>query len=78
MGPCPREGNRVMSKVAFGDLETGTAYRVHLSDCCIEGYFDGTFEAYEYDDEGDPDRARFDVGVIGPYWGQFSFERIEE
>jgi hypothetical protein len=57
-------------------LEPGTKYKVTFSDCCIEGHVVGTFQEWITDEDGDPEGARFDVGEIGPMWGQWSTEEV--
>lgn len=63
--------------VSFDDLGPGTKYRVEFDDCCAKGHFDATFVGYRYGtEENDRDEkyaALFDIGEIGPSWGQLEF-----
>lgn len=62
----------------FRALVPGRRYRVTLDDCCLQGWFVGTFERFAVspDLDGTPfvDGLVFDVGQIGPDWGAFKVE----
>jgi len=52
-------------------LTPGVRYRITLDDCCIQATLTGVFERFILDEDGDPDEAVFDIGTIGPMWGQW-------
>lgn len=52
-------------------LNPGTRYTLELDDCCVKGELSAVFLRYELDEDGDPDQAVFDIGTIGPMWGQW-------
>lgn len=74
--------SEVRPDTEFGgrSLVVGKRYTVTMDDCCIEGRFVGTYLGVRYtpDNPARPDvldfadRAVFDVGEIGPDWGQWS------
>lgn len=52
-------------------LVPGVRYALELEDCCIQGNLSAVFLRYELD-EGEPYKAVFDIGTIGPMWGQWT------
>lgn len=78
--PQPSE---VRPDAEFGgrELVVGKRYAVTMEDCCVEGQFVGTYQGVRYtandpkrhpDVLDFPDKAVFDVGEIGPDWGQWT------
>lgn len=67
-------------------MEAGKRYRIILDDCCIEGHVEGVFIRYKLDDFYDDNKedqtayadAIFDIGVIGPMWGQWTVELLTD
>jgi hypothetical protein len=55
-----------------GKLVPGTRYRLDLDDCCVQGSLVATFSYYNLDEDGDPEEAVFDIGTMGPMWGQWT------
>jgi len=53
-------------------LVPGTRYRLDLEDCCVQGTLVATFSYYKLDEDGDPHEAVFDIGTMGPMWGQWT------
>jgi hypothetical protein len=43
-----------------------------LDDCCVQGDLVATFSYYNLDEDGDPEEAVFDIGTMGPMWGQWT------
>jgi len=64
------------SGIAPEELEVGQRYRVTFDDCCVRGWFEGTFVELRYDTEervrDNLDEVAFDNGVIGPNWGSWT------
>lgn len=56
------------------ELIPGHRYKVSFSDCCVDGSFTDTFVEFKLDEDGDPDRAVFMGGDVGPSWGQITYE----
>lgn len=62
-------------------LEPGKRYRIVLEDCCIQGELQGTFlerVPHEEDSKVYETSYRFDIGVIGPCWGLWRTEEVDE
>lgn len=55
----------------------GKRYLISLSDCCIRGDLIGTFLRWN-EEGGEKDEAVFDIGTIGPMWGQWEIEEDDE
>lgn len=63
------------------DLSTlvpGRRYKVHLDDCCIDGWFIDTYVGPTRDVDGDVDGWAFAAAWIGPPWGKVEFEEYRE
>lgn len=59
--------------IPMAELVPGRRYEAHFSDCCVDGFFVGTFQ--HLDDENEA-YAVFDNGRIG--WGQVWFTEAKE
>jgi hypothetical protein len=62
------------------EMVEGQRYKIHLTDCCIQGEVTGTFLGYEYDPEEPADfkvAALFDFGRLEPVgWGGWTPEHL--
>jgi hypothetical protein len=57
------------------ELIAGQRYTVKFADCCVGGRFTGTYlDPITDPDDGEVVGYRFDVGDIGPEWGNWSAE----
>jgi len=70
-----------MSNPRAEDLIPGKRYEITLEDCCIQGTLFGTFlhpNAFQDEDGFIYDwEYHFDIGVLGPCWGQWTTKEIE-
>ncbi len=65
-------------EVEWDALVPGRRYRVELGDCCVNGWFEAVFDRIVMDD-GEPDKAVFDVAEVEPGWsfgGAISFHEV--
>lgn len=60
------------------ELKPNVKYNLTLDDCCIQGTLVATFLRYELDEDGDPHAAVFDIGTLGPTWGQWSASEVPQ
>lgn len=62
-------------------LVPGRRYRIDFDDCCVQGHLHAVYLApveYPADEGGGLCGYRFDIGVLEPAWGTFSFTEAPE
>lgn len=67
-------------------LIPGQRYLITMNDCCVQGRLLAVFVGYSYYEEEDedeapldtPEAAVFDVAIIGPIWGRWEVELIDD